>query len=519
LSQLVNDIVASHDVKTVMEVSGLVLADMRHFERCQIRIPPSVLSTLTKPKSGGASVPKIDLSVLLPTEENVKAMDMSLARVDLMTGPGQKLDLGARLSLVNPVPLSVEIPYVSIVLGLEESDVMSVDLENLRLVKGRGGLEPVVGVRFASGDQGVVERAAKSLGKLVTDLLSGRNWEVLTRVKKVVLGVSRVQNTGAVFESLDVNVSSLMGRISGKVAVDLVGGLILPAELKGKQSNLGDILKALGVVVEDAGLETLSGARLSFGAQVGVGKLPFVLNMDLGYFETSVGFGGSEKALDVVLGSGLKIQGGAVGGARMDLRTLIGFSNSASVQSQVGGVCKALFETGAVGESESMKVSGVSLGVSKEDSIQILRYLELNLKLRDLLGGSGNGSGWDVTSLVESLGIRLPKIGVETKPQQTLGILAELGLSGTGDVLGQVGIGGVLKSVKVKLGHVGVGFGVVGFSERVGNVKLDNGLELSLGTGSTSPSQSVVGADVVFGESDTVQDAVSANFNFLFHVV
>ncbi|KAJ3404794.1 hypothetical protein HDV05_006916, partial [Chytridiales sp. JEL 0842] len=472
LNVLLNDLLTNPSaLRTTIGVENLWIAAhpggspssaIPHFRALKINIPPSTLSSiLISPNP--ASNPKIDLSPLLPSATAIQNSNPTLSRLLLRTLPIESLQLGLGIEWTNPAPLSASLPFLKIDLNLENTHLANVELSNLSLLRTRALLNPDMLIGFQTPDP---SSASASLSKLAKSLLNGGAWDVPTRVKGLVLGGSQTDVTD-LFSRVDVDVTPLLSLIRGS---DLS---VFLTKMLGGGSNLGELLERWKPVVRELGVGTLQGASMRLDAGV-EWEVPFEVDVEMGYVSAGVAVGG-ERLVDVEIGSGLKLnsESASVG---MDLRA---FSNTDGTQSAVQGLCDSVF--GSSSSATSLGVRGVRLGSSTTDLIQVLQGLDLDITL------GGGTAGVDPTSLLSGLGIGIPRVGVKVKPQNRMGVEADLGLGG-------------LRRFEVDIGTLGAGFGVgdvgVGLFDALQGIKVSGG-------------RGVVGGDVVWGVGAGVQDTVA----------
>ncbi|KAJ3192570.1 hypothetical protein HK101_006309 [Irineochytrium annulatum] len=443
LGTLLNQILSGGNITPIMSIKNLVLtprspaasanATIDQLKAVNITIGSQILDDLTG-HAANTTKPIIDLSALMPTQEAVRAMNLSLASVSLHTAAGSMLNLATAMTLTNPAPIAATIPFATAQVDIAGETTLTVTVENLNLATGRAGLAPSLSVAFGSAPA-----VAVSLAELVSQMLRGGNLLTPIAIRSVSFGTKTSPND--LLSTAVLNVTALTSKITGSGVGDALSGVLpvkFPATLSQVQSSLAFEFASVSVA-------TAPGASLALALDASLG-LPFALDVDLGIVGVDVALGAS-RLVTVALPTGLKISGG--NGNALSIKGSLAFSNDAGAQGAVADFAKAVFVDGNLGKS-SMGVSNILLGSSASDTITALSKIDAGVELASVLS-LGNTGAVSVTDLAfNTLNMTLGGVGVVTKPGALLGLDLDVGLGlgfplmlNIGNVAAVVATGGV----------------------------------------------------------------------------
>ncbi|KAI9143840.1 hypothetical protein BKA69DRAFT_1059298 [Paraphysoderma sedebokerense] len=299
----------------------------------------------------------------------VQKVGLNVSEADIQTLPDRRVTATVRASFSNPFPIDVQLGYASVMIGVDNTDVVSLNLGGLRMGQGSNSLTLTVGAQLSTGDA-----SAQTLGKFVTDLLSGTIGEHTVMIKSLILGPSREDSIMALSKS-NVNLPVKM--------------ILTPEKLKELLDKLPKLLPQPGAGGIPAGIGLTGGnVDITKGGKISIplrGSVPKNLPVKM-----SIGFVALNVALDRITFVRIGIRDLQVVPAegRFALTLDIGLSNVGNIPGKIAEIIKALITKGQLPDME-VGLTNLLLGSSVEDHSNIFSRIFVPLRLRALIPAGG----------------------------------------------------------------------------------------------------------------------------------
>ncbi|KAJ3074291.1 hypothetical protein HK102_005822, partial [Quaeritorhiza haematococci] len=301
-------------------------ASVQALRELQIPIPLGDGSTSTLTPSSSDSSSSLSIGQFLPafTNANLTALWPTIRSADIATAPGATLTLAAGLSLQNPIPLTVDIPFIAIDLTLDSTRALSVTLTGLKLV--RGANEAInIALRAQFNNEGDV---SAKVAMLVRDLLNGAKGSVALAVRGIRLG----PNTETAINTLKE--ISIPIPINGGNSITVPWGVVAPWA-----SGLG--LNSFDPALGGVDLQTtVDGLAVSAG--LGIAN-PTPITLRAGYIALDITLDGV-RFFTAVLEKGINIGRGRTADLRLDVAIL--FNRSPALTGRVSALVDAVLKGG-----------------------------------------------------------------------------------------------------------------------------------------------------------------------------
>ncbi|KAJ1543110.1 hypothetical protein HK405_009491, partial [Cladochytrium tenue] len=367
VASLLSELFAGSNVTTSVSIAGLTLippglsassaAVIDQFSNVSITIPSSLLNSLSN--SEATSAPDVDLSPLLPTEASISAMNLSLSSASIAIDSSNTIRIAPAMTMTNPTNISASVGYASVAVSLGGvADAVAVQVSGLSLTRGRAGFEASLALKLADGTTvsatNGTSTLADALADAVADIVAGRSLSVPVAIGSILFGASNA-SVCDVFQSVQLNATSITSRVSGSALGDAAAGL-LPVHFP---ATLSEISNALGLNVAAASVTAAAGAAIDLDATAAITGLPYSLDVSLGATTAAVGVG-SAPLLGASLPGGLAMSAGGGSRPNFTLAASVAFSNSAATQQAVADLVAGLFATPPSLDA-SVSLSGISL--------------------------------------------------------------------------------------------------------------------------------------------------------------
>ncbi|KAI9220950.1 hypothetical protein BC828DRAFT_438574 [Blastocladiella britannica] len=422
IGDLVGKFMAGQPLAGSVGVTGITLgspsgkADAGINTLAAVKITKDIPSLVSALSSSGPSI--IDTSAILPAG-GLSIPAPKLVSASVATQAGAVLSLSASLDYTNPLPVSINLPFVSLSAGVDNAgEIAAVSVGGLNIQRNSGRLAVTISLAM-NNDAKVQDR----LAQIVSQILGGKNVDGSLIISKLVLG-SSPKDTTPLFSavSLPLPLSTLVNQ-----GAKLGAGNNPNAEspLKGLLDGFtAPKISDLSVVAGDNGRLTVSLAAAF--------KNPLPVSIDIGYLALQARVSG-QPVVGVSI-NGLKVA--AAGDNKLQLAVQLDFVSAEATQQAlkklVSEVLYAKQWTSTVG------FGGAALGVSPADSIQTFSRVGLDLPLTtfitpeqvsQLVAGLGKsvGGGSSLTSMIQQLAIAVkPKGQINVQTTLNLGFPAAI---------------------------------------------------------------------------------------------
>ncbi|KAG0053871.1 hypothetical protein BGZ83_000268 [Gryganskiella cystojenkinii] len=303
----------------------------------------------------------------------------TINKVTVKTQTGAVLTAGVGFSWNNPLNVNLDIPYVSIDLGLNGTRVVTVGIQNLHLSPGQMTAETFVNLQFNNEPEASVQ-----LGALVGDFLGGTLNQVVNLGNISFGAASNLSATGymmnTLFSGLEVNLPLM--NVSTVAIEQLILGYItpyLPIDIsklgQGAGPSLMNYLQGLTI-------STAPGHTLLVAPKINV-PLPFELDLNIPYFALDINLDNNRLGqlfLANLLGTG---------SGNVDISVGVGIVFTEPSGEIPDTVSKLVTSLTTAGSSPNIRagVSNIALGMSPSDAINTLNDVSVAVEISDIITG------------------------------------------------------------------------------------------------------------------------------------
>ncbi|KAF9195051.1 hypothetical protein BGZ50_005272 [Haplosporangium sp. Z 11] len=364
VAALVNAILAHQPVSSTLGVSGIVLG---HSASDTINALSEV--GVSVPLGGllGGSAPSLPSGFLdgIMAQLGLAVTDLSLATI-----PNAGLQVGAKASFANPIPVSISLPFIGISGGLDRVDIIDVGVQNLVVMPGPNALQAQVNLNFNNA-QNAQTKVATFLGELLGGQL-GNTPEALT-LHNLRIGVSP-SDYFDIFSQIDISIPSR--DVINQANVDYLTSK-LGLSLGDASNNLLNNLK-IGAIAADLNKAPV----MEIGTSLSVSNFSMNAAVNIGYF-------GIDLALDNHALARVDVPSITISTANNQLtlavRALITVQDTPEVQADIGNLFNYFMSNSTTSPVQSLVISRPLLGVSTSDNIQTFSLIKYPLGLPPLL--------------------------------------------------------------------------------------------------------------------------------------
>jgi hypothetical protein len=382
-----------------------------------VRMGMSAANIVRGMKSGsqtteGTSV--IDTSALMPSGDFISQLGMSAKYLQVDVQSNQRIATGVDVDYNNPLPVSANVPFLSINTVVDGSEALDVEITGVGLARQAGSMKPRMNLVFRRD-------VSEKIGKLVSNFLEG-NRDSRIVVKGIQFGASP-QDRNTLFSGISLDVSRVIEN-GPSVAKSLqqVGASL--RGLQKRQVQQDPLLNIEGPNGSSLNLNTLdlelTTSKL-INAKIGAGLIsPIALDLNVPYFSINTGLDDT-KALDLSMSLSARGTNPA-----MQLSTGIQIHDTEELASKVAGLIDAVLHKKEL--NGVLKVSGVAIGASKDDVIDALTRIEAGLPIKKLMrdGSTGPTPSGNSSQLIQDIAVQLGTINLQTKPGRTIAMNAGL---------------------------------------------------------------------------------------------
>ncbi|KAF8982064.1 hypothetical protein BGZ46_001863 [Entomortierella lignicola] len=429
VASLVNAIVAHQAISSSLGVSGIVIGQSSS-DLITALSDVSVSVSLGGLFSGGVpSLPTGFLSNLI-AQLGLSVTDLSLATI-----PNAGLQLGAKASFSNPIPISISVPFIGVSGGLDNIDIVNVGIDNLAMSPGPNSLQAQIDLNFNNAANAQT-KVATFVGEILGGLL-GNTTEALT-VHNLRIGASP-SDYFDILSQIDVSIPSkdvlnqananlLIGKL-GLNVTQISSNLLSNLHLGAISANLNN-----APVIELGTSLTVSNFSLNAAVNIGYFGIDVALDSDaLAHIDVpSITISTANNELSLAIKASITVQDSPA--IETDIANLVNFFMSNSTTSPVS----------------SLVLSKPLLGVSTTDNIQTLSLLKVPIALSTLLLEARTY----VAQLLAGLG------GLNTSNIGLSGIVLDLNNPSIINVQGGVSVKNLTLPADISISYIGASVGL-----------------------------------------------------------
>ncbi|KNC99797.1 uncharacterized protein SPPG_05173 [Spizellomyces punctatus DAOM BR117] len=433
IALLVNQVLQKQDITALFGITSLVLsppgargqvggAVIDQLKPVKIVAPADLINEIN-PLAHPDTSP-IDMSGLLPSADILSKLNIDLNSASLDTLPGATLGAAVAAGYVNPLALAAKVPFFQLTAGLGGSNLVTVQVTDITLVRGQGVIAPKLMMVFDQTDGSIPDKVAEFVDNFIAGHIAPS-----VNVKTLYFG-SSAQDINDLLSAVDADLSPITDGMDTKTIINTVVSMLpikLPLHVNELMSSMSNVLT--GVIKVD----TLPQKTLGLNANVGL-KLPFALSLNVGYFASKVGIN-ANPLLGLFLPTGVKVAANGAGGTSdVALNTAIPFEDDEPAQIAVGNLVANFFAGSSL--DTSIDLGALGLGYSAGDQIQALSKVRLSIPLDALIAVDGPS---DIFSLLVGMKPALGGATLETRPGNNLGVVVDMGIQAPFKIAANIG--------------------------------------------------------------------------------
>ncbi|KAG0346027.1 hypothetical protein BG004_002617 [Podila humilis] len=430
VANLVNAVLAKQPVTSVVGISGITLGHTR--DDTIGALSELALSLPLGGLFGGTALPTPPTGFL---ENLIAQLGLSLTDLSLATIPGAGLQVGAKASFANPIPITLSVPFIGISGGLDKIDIVNIGVNNVALMPGPNAFQAGIDLNFNNAAE-AQSKVATFVGGILGGQL-GSTPEALT-VHNLRIGTSP-SDYFDLLSQIDIAIPSKV--ILNQANVDfIIGKLGLNTT-----SLIDNVLNSLQIGGITADLN--KAPVIDLGATVSVSNFALTAAVNIGYV-------GIDIALDSHALAHVDVPSITITTANNQLTLAIQASitvqDTPEIQTDVANLVGYFLKNGTASPINAIVISKPLLGVSGSDNIQTFSQIQYPLAVPPLLVQAKALVDKLLTSLgglnLNSLGIS--GLVVDLNAPQTIGIDASIALKN------------ISIPADIKLNYVGVNIGL-----------------------------------------------------------
>jgi hypothetical protein len=292
----------------------------------------------------------------------VSSLNLKLSELKVATLPRRIVVVSAKAGFSNPLPIKVDVGFVSVGLGVNGERIANVRIKGLKLSPGENTCGLDVSIEFAQGNADLV-------GAVLMDVMSGNLKDHRGTFFGFAIGSSEEDHITALRRArLDVPVV----RLTSKEQIQNARNA-LPAMLSGKQGSPGFSLTDLKFNTETPGL-----FMFAFSAELA----STVMNIDVGYLAISVGLDPSPANFNRMIG--VQLHNFKMGKGKVVGKVFVSPQDSESNARNVARIVNSILGGSELPEMH-LFAGGLSVGSDEKDRSDILSKIPVSLPLKALI--------------------------------------------------------------------------------------------------------------------------------------
>ncbi|KAF9572871.1 hypothetical protein EC968_009355 [Mortierella alpina] len=445
---------------------------------------PSAPSTETP---GSAMAPPVfGLSGLFNPAINLTWPTINKVSAKALTGA--QLSAGVGFTWNNPLNVGLDVPYLSLDIGLNGTRVFTLGVKDLYLAPGNMTAEPSVDLKFNNEPE-----AAHQVGAFVSDFLAGTINQVVN-IGNITFGApENMTGTAVVLNSLlgDLSLDLPLMNVSTIAIQELVLGFIkpyFPIDIGKLGSGLGPSLLSY---IKSLAISTAAGHTLLVSPQIQL-PLPFAVDLNVPYIALDINLDNNmlgQLFLADLVGSG---------SGQVDISVGIGIvftEPSPEIPRKIGEIVNSFTTGSSLGISAG--VSNIAIGLSPADAVNTLNLVNVALPISSVVTGSLN-TGSLISDLLAQTNVTIAPNVISVKVGSLLGLsIHEAAIAVLPNNMITLGVNldmflGV--PIIANIGYLGLKFSLddanlagvdlnTGLNYGGGYVQMNAGIAISVGTG------------------------------------
>ncbi|KAF9355771.1 hypothetical protein BGX26_006171, partial [Mortierella sp. AD094] len=364
VASLVNAIIAHQTISSSLGVSGIVIGQS----------PSDLINALSAvsvsvPLGGllGGGAPSLPAGFL---NNLIAQLGLSVTDLSLATIPNAGLQLGAKASFSNPIPVSLSVPFIGVSGGLDNVDIVNVGLNNLAMTPGPNALQAQVALNFNNAVNAQT-KVATLLGEILGGQL-GNTPEALT-VHNLRIGASP-SDYFDILSQIDVSIPSK--DILNQANADLLLGKLGLNFTQVSNNLLSNLhLGAISANLNNAPV-------IELGTSLTVSNISLNAAVNIGYF-------GIDVALDADSLAHIDVPSITISTANNQLslaiKAAITVQDTPQIQTDIANLVNFFMSNTTTSPVNNLVISKPLLGVSTSDNIQTFSLIKVPVPLPALL--------------------------------------------------------------------------------------------------------------------------------------
>ncbi|KAF9400313.1 hypothetical protein BGX21_004567 [Mortierella sp. AD011] len=424
VANLVNAIIANQTISSSLGIGNIVIGQS---SSDLINALSDLSFSVSLDGLSGGSASSLSTSSL---DSLIAQLGLSVSDLSLATISGAGLQIGAKASFSDPIPISLSVPFIGVSGGLDNVDIVNVGLNNLAMAPGANALQAQVDLNFNNAAEAQT-KVATFVGEIVGGQL-GSTPEVLT-VHNLRIGAS-ASDYFDILSQIDVSIPSK----------DIL-----------TQANVNSLLSKLGLNTTQASSDLLSNLHLGAIAinlnnapVIELGTSITVSNISLNA-AVSIGYFGFDVALDADALAHIDVPSITVSTANSQLslaiKAAITVQDTTQIETDIANLVNYFMANTTTSPVNDLVVSKPLLGVSTSDNIQTFSLITVSVPLSSLLVEAKAY----VAKMLSGLG------GVSTSSMSLSSIVVDLNSPSTINLQGGVSIASLTLPADISISYVG----------------------------------------------------------------
>ncbi|KAF9134776.1 hypothetical protein BGW39_005863 [Mortierella sp. 14UC] len=363
VADLVNAVIAHQAVHSSVGVAGIVIGHSSD-DIIDALSQVSVSFPLGGLIGAGATLPPGLLDGIL-AKLGLAVTDLSLATI-----PNAGLQVGARAAFLNPIPISLSVPFIGISGGLDKTDIVDVGLNDLGMTPGANSLQAKVNLGFNNA-----ANAQAKVATFVGEVLGGQlgNTPEAITIHNLRIGASPTDYFD-ILSQIDISIPSR--DILNKANLDAI-----TAKLGLNLSQLsGNLLNNLKIGAISANLD--KAPVIDLGTSITVSNISLNAAVNIGYF-------GIDLALDSHALARVDVPSITISTANNQLslaiKAAITVQDTPAIQTDIANIFNYFMTNSTTAPVNNLVISKPLLGVSTSDNIKTFSLIQFPVALPELL--------------------------------------------------------------------------------------------------------------------------------------
>ncbi|KAI9187617.1 hypothetical protein H9P43_002008 [Blastocladiella emersonii ATCC 22665] len=405
------------------------------------------------------AAPAIPADVAKDPNSLLAKLNPKLGEIKLVTLPERVIALTAKASFSNPLPVNVDLGFLSVGIGMDGERIADIRLRGFKMAPGDNGINLDLSVQLAQGD-------AAKVGGAIMDVLQGKLDGHRITVLGLELGSSEQNHIRALgLARIELPVARLTTpEAIGKFRASL------PGLIAGGAGNGNSTASPLALSDVKINMQSPGPIIIQIAGEL---KTPTSVDVDVGFVQAAFALGPDPNSMPNPPLVGLQVRGLKVGGNKLGLVLVVNPYDTEANQNLVAALVASLLGGKELPDVTAF-AAGLSIGASDSDKSDILSRTALALPVKALVKGPialpkpGSGGAAAMPK------INPTDISVSIENKYTVRIGAKIAINNPTPVSAVVGY--VAANIEVN----GLLFGNFAIDKPIAIGKGDNTLDLSL---------------------------------------